>query len=191
MLKILKKALGVILIFTVLTGVIYPTIVTVVAQTFFADKANGSLIEKDGEVVASKYIGQNFTSDKYFRGRPSATAEYPYNTLASTGSNKSPASDEYEKVVQERIEYLQDIYGSNNDIPVDLVTASASGVDPDISIAAMEYQVDRVAKARNMSSEEVLSIANDLKEERVFGIFGEPHINVVELNLALDNYQNE
>ena len=187
--KVFKKSLGILLIFTLIVGVIYPTFITVCAQTFFKDKANGSLIVKDGEVVASKLIGQNFTSPEYFWGRPSATVDYPYNGVGGSGSNKTPAGDELEEIIKKRIEELQKYNGTDEEIPVDLVTASGSGLDPDISLAAAEYQVKRVAEARNMSEEEVQSIVDELKQKRILGFFGETYVNVVELNLRLDEIQ--
>ena len=188
--KVFKKSLGVLLIFTLIVGVIYPTFITVCAQTFFKDKANGSLIERNGEVVASKLIGQNFTSPEYFWGRPSATADYPYNGVGGAGSNKTPAGDELKEIIAKRVEELQKYNGTEEKIPVDLVTASGSGLDPDISLAAAEYQVKRVAEARNMSEEKVQSIIDELKQKRILGFFGETYINVVELNLKLDEVQN-
>lgn len=188
--KVFKKALGVLLIFTLIVGIIYPTFITVCAQTFFKDKANGSLIVKDGEVVASTLIGQNFTSSKYFWGRPSATADYPYNGVGGSGSNKSPASDEMKKVIEERVKELQKYNGTDEKIPVDLVTASGSGLDPDISLAGAEYQVKRVAESRDMSEEEVQKVIDEVKQKRILGFFGETYVNVVELNLRLDEVQS-
>lgn len=187
--KVFKKAVGVLLIFTLIVGIIYPTFITVCAQIFFKDKANGSLIEKDGVIVASKLVGQNFTSPEYFWGRPSATANYPYNGVGGSGSNKSPASDEFEEVIKERVEELQKYNGTDEKIPVDLVTASGSGLDPDISLAAAEYQVGRVAEARGMSEEAVKKIVDEVKQRRILGFFGETYVNVVELNLKLDDIQ--
>ncbi len=187
--KVFKKSLAVLLIFTLIVGVVYPTFITVCAQTVFKDKANGSLIVKDGYVVASKLIGQNFTSPKYFWGRPSATADYPYNAVAGAGSNKSPAGDEIDEVIKERIKELQKYNGTDEKIPVDLVTASASGLDPDISLAAAEYQVSRVAEARGITEEEVQKVVDEVKQKRILGFFGETYVNVVELNLKLDDIQ--
>lgn len=187
--KVFKKALGVLLIFTLIVGIIYPTFITVCAQTFFKDKANGSLIEKDGVVVASKLIGQNFTSPEYFWGRPSETTDYPYNSVGGSGSNKTPAGDELEEVIAKRIEELQKYNGTDEEIPVDLVTASGSGLDPDISVAAAEYQVQRISEARDMSEEEVQNVIDELKHKRILGFFGETYVNVVELNLKLDEIQ--
>lgn len=185
--KLFKKSLSVLLMFTLILGVIYPTFITVCAQTFFKDKANGSLIVKNGEVVASKLIGQNFTSPEYFWGRPSATKDYPYNSSEGAGLNKSPAGDEISDIIEERIAELKKYNNSGEKIPVDLVTTSASGLDPDISLAAAEYQVERVAKARGMKEEEVEEIINEVKHRRILGFFGESYINVVELNLKLDD----
>ena len=184
--KIFKKSLGVLLIFTLIVGIIYPTFITVCAQTFFKDKANGSLIVKDGEVVASKLIGQNFTSPEYFWGRPSATVDYPYNGVGGSGSNKTPAGDELEEIIKKRIEELQKYNGTDEEIPVDLVTASGSGLDPHLSVAAAEYQVDRIARERNMSKDEVESIIDKYTNKRFLGVFGEETVNVLQVNLALD-----
>jgi potassium-transporting ATPase KdpC subunit len=187
MLKEFRPALVMLVMLTVLTGVAYPLIVTGVGQAFFSHQANGSLIEREGKPVASRLIGQAFTQPKYFWGRPSATSPYPYNASASSGSNQGPLNPALTDAVKARIQALRDADPSAPAaVPVDLVTASGSGLDPHISPAAAEYQVNRVAKARNLSAEQVRRLVADHTEGRQLGFFGEPRVNVVELNFALD-----
>jgi potassium-transporting ATPase KdpC subunit len=187
MLKEFRPALVMLVMLTLLTGVAYPLIVTGVGQAFFSHQANGSLIEREGKPVASRLIGQAFTQPKYFWGRPSATSPYPYNAAASSGSNQGPLNPARTDAVKARIQALRDADPSAPAaVPVDLVTASGSGLDPHISPAAAEYQVNRVAKARNLSAEQVRRLVADHTEGRQLGFFGEPRVNVVELNFALD-----
>jgi K+-transporting ATPase KdpC subunit len=188
MLRQLRIALILLVIFTVITGIIYPLVVTGIAQGLFHHQANGSLITKNGTVVGSELIGQWFSEPQYFWGRLSATTSVPYNATASSGSNLGPSNPALQAAIQARIDALKE-YDPNNTqpIPVDLVTYSASGLDPDISIAAADYQVPRVARYRGLSEEQVTALVKQYTEGRQFFIFGEPRVNVLELNLALDN----
>jgi len=182
-----RPALMAILIFTLLTGVVYPLVVTGVAQLVFPHQANGSLIVSGGQTVGSDLIGQQFDDPKYFWGRPSVTGPYPYNAAASSGSNLGPTNPALLDAVQARIAALKAADPTNTQpIPVDLVTSSGSGLDPDISVAAALYQVPRVARARGMSEAAVTTLVNQYSEGRQFGFLGEPRVNVLELNLALD-----
>ena len=187
MLRQLRIALIFLGIFTVITGVIYPLFVTGMAQAFFHHQANGSLIEKNGKSVGSELIGQPFSDPKYFWGRLSATAPFPYNAAASSGSNYGPSNPALREAIQARIDALKAVDPDNNQpIPVDLVTFSASGLDPDISVAAADYQVPRVARYRGLSEGQVYALVNRFTKGRQFGILGEPRVNVLQLNLALD-----
>jgi K+-transporting ATPase ATPase C chain len=176
---------------TVLCGGVYTLAVTGLAQLIFAGQANGSIMMEDGRAVGSELIGQNFTEPGYFWGRPSATAEYPYSVLASVGSNKAVSGDDAAARVQQRIDALRAADPDNGaPVPVELVTASASGVDPHISPAAARYQAGRVARARGLALNEVSRLIADHTEGRFLGIFGEERINVLKLNLALDKLTN-
>jgi K+-transporting ATPase ATPase C chain len=187
MLTMVRNALMSLLLFTLLTGIIYPLAVTGLAQAVFPDKANGSIITKDGKTVGSALLGQQFTDPKYFWGRLSATSPYPYNGGASSGSNLGPNNPDLMKSAEERIHALREVDpGNTGRIPVDLVTASGSGLDPHISPAAAAYQVRRVAKLRGMDEEKVSAFVAANTEGRQFGILGEPVVNVLKLNLALD-----
>lgn len=182
-----KRASLILLIMTVITGVVYPLAVTAFAQVFVNDKANGSIIYEDNKAIGSKYIGQNFVSLDKFWSRPSATSDYLYNSMASAGSNKTPTGKEYEKILKERIDVIR---ANNPDkdtkIPVDLVTASASGLDPDISLEAAQYQIDRVSKYSNISKDKINNLIDKHTEKKFLGIFGEEKVNVLELNLDLE-----
>lgn len=185
MLNYFKPAAMMLLMLTVLTGVIYPLLITGFAQLFFADKANGSLIyNPQGQAIGSSLIGQQFTQDKYFWGRASATSPYPYNAAASTGSNLGPTNPVLITAVSARIKALNAL--DKPPIPVDLVTASASGLDPHISPAAAEYQLKRVAKERKMTESQLRELVKTHTEPRQWFVLGEPRVNVLQLNLALD-----
>jgi K+-transporting ATPase ATPase C chain len=183
----LRPALTSLLIFTVLTGIAYPLAVTGIAQVVFPAQANGSLVVRDGTVVGSALIGQPFDAPRYFWGRPSATSPFAYNAGASSGSNLSPTNPALIAAVQARVDALHAADPGNTvPVPVDLVTASGSGLDPHISPAAALYQVPRVARARNLSPDTVRALIERHTEGRWLGILGEPRINVLALNLALD-----
>ena len=183
----LRPALILLVVLTVVTGVIYPVIVTVIAQVVFPHQANGSLIVKDGKVAGSSLIGQPFDDPKYFWGRPSATSPFPYNAASSSGSNLSPTNPALVKSVQERVDALRAADpGNTAPVPVDLVTASGGGLDPHISPAAALYQVNRVAKARKLEPAVVRELVEHNTEGRQLGFLGEPRVNVLALNLALD-----
>ncbi len=187
MLSELRPAIVVLLSMTFITGLVYPLAVTAVAQIVFPNQSNGSLIVKDGQVVGSSLIGQPFDDPQYFWGRLSATGPFPYNAGASSGSNLGPLNDALIDAAQARIDALKQADPQNTaPIPVDLVTASGSGLDPHISIAAARYQVSRVARARGVSEAQVQTLVARFTEGRQFGILGEPRVNVLELNLALD-----
>jgi potassium-transporting ATPase KdpC subunit len=182
-----RPALMVLLIFTVLTGLLYPMVVTGLAQLVFPRQANGSLIVADGKTVGSALIGQQFGDPKYFWGRLSATGPYPYNAAASSGSNYGPTNPALLEAVKARIAALKAADPSNTQlIPVDLVTSSGSGLDPNISVAAALYQLPRVARLRGLSETTVRALVDQYTQGRQFGFMGEPRVNVLELNLALD-----
>jgi potassium-transporting ATPase KdpC subunit len=188
-----RPAVLMLLILTVITGVIYPLVVTGIAQVAFPHQANGSLIVIDGKTYGSELIGQQFDDPQYFWGRLSATGDFPYNAFnaetltGSSGSNYGPLNPALMDAVQARIDALKAADPENTlPIPVDLVTASGSGLDPQISIAAALYQVHRVAQARGLSDEAVTVLVNQYTKGRQFGFLGEPTVNVLELNLALD-----
>jgi len=183
----IRPALTLLLILTVLTGLIYPLAVTGLAQLFFPDQANGSLIVHNGKVIGSKLIGQYFDKPKYFWGRPSATSPFPYNAAASGGSNLGPTNPALIEAVKARVAALRAADpGNESPIPVDLVTASGSGLDPHISPAAALYQLKRVARARGLDETTVQSLVTQHTEGRQFGLLGERRVNVLLLNLALD-----
>ena len=191
LLKQIKISLIATVLFTVLCGLAYPLVVTGVGQVLFPGNANGSLIKENGKIVGSELIGQPFSDPKYFWGRPSATGSFPYNAGASSGSNMGPVNPALLDAVKKRIADLHAADSSNTQpIPADLVTASGSGLDPDISIAAAEYQVNRVARARSMSAVQVQSVVEEHIQGRQFGFLGEPRVNVLDLNLALDATQS-
>ncbi|HSB30727.1 MAG TPA: potassium-transporting ATPase subunit KdpC [Candidatus Sulfobium mesophilum] len=187
MLTTIRNAFMSLLVFTILTGLVYPVAVTAIAQVLFPDQANGSILMKEGKPVGSTLIGQQFDDPKYFWGRISATGPFPYNGDSSSGSNLGSNNPALLKAVKERIAALHAADPSNtSNIPVDLVTASGSGLDPHISPAAAAYQVQRVALARGIETAIVGALVAANTEDRQFGILGEPRVNVLRLNLALD-----
>lgn len=187
MFSLLRQSLLMFLALSVVTGVAYPLVVTLVAQGVFHHQANGSLVERDGKIVGSALIGQQFDDAKYFWGRPSATGPTPYNTAASTGSNYGPTNPAQFDAVRGRVESLKKTHpNESRAVPIDLVTASGSGLDSEISPAAAQFQVQRVANARGLTLEAVGDLVTKHIAGRTFGILGEPRVNVLELNLALD-----
>ncbi|HEY8157488.1 MAG TPA: potassium-transporting ATPase subunit KdpC [Methylobacter sp.] len=183
----LKPAILMLLFFTVLTGIVYPLAVTFSAQIIFPSQANGSLLGSNEQPLGSGLIGQAFSRSEYFWGRPSATSPVPYNGGASGGSNHGPSNPALIEAVQVRIKALRDADpGHSEAIPADLVTASASGLDPHISPAAAAYQISRVAITRNLPPDSVRGLVERYTEPRQWGILGEPRVNVLKLNLALD-----
>jgi len=190
----IRPLLVMFVLLTLTTGVVYPLLVTGIAQLVFPKQANGSPVEKDGQAYGSALIGQDFQDPKYFWGRPSATSGQPYTAFdaaslsGSSGSNLGPLSQTLVDTVQQRADALRKTEpGVNRPIPVDLVTASASGLDPEISPAAAYYQVSRVARARGLDETQVRALVDRLVEPRQFGFLGEPRVNVLLLNLTLDN----
>jgi len=196
MFKQLRPALVSLLLLTLITGVIYPIAVTGIAQLLFPKQANGSLIIKDGKALGSELIGQSFDDPRYFWGRLSATGDFPYNAFdaatltGSSGSNYGPLNPALMDTVQARLDTLKAADpGNTAPIPVDLVTASGSGLDPHISVAAALYQVHRVAQARGLTDDAVKALVDEYTEGRQFGFLGEPRVNVLLLNLALDGIE--
>lgn len=193
MLKHLRPAITLLILMTVLTGLVYPMVVTGIAQAVFPAQANGSLIERDGKVVGSSLIGQHFADARYFQGRPSATTgpdpadptksvSSPYNAGNSMGSNLGPTS----KALVDRVKEDAEKLGAKGPVPADLLTTSGSGLDPHISPASAELQVERVAKERGVPADRVRALVAAATEERQLGLLGEPRVNVLALNLALD-----
>jgi K+-transporting ATPase ATPase C chain len=184
----IRPALVLLLLLTLITGVAYPLVVTGIAQAAFPTQATGSLLIKGGKPVGSTLIGQAFTDPKHFWSRPSATAPQPYNAIASGGSNLGPLNPALIEGIKSRIEALHAADPTNKaPVPVDLVTASASGLDPDISLAAADYQAPRVARERHLQLQGVRTLIAAHAHARWLGILGEPRVNVLELNLALDH----
>lgn len=192
--KLLGKSAKFLLVFTIICGMVFPLFITGISQIFFKDKSNGSIIEINGIKYGSELLAQEFTGDKYLWGRIMNLDTSTFKNengeilLYSAPSNLSPASDEYKKLVEERVEKIRKANPEKGDepIPVDLVTSSGSGLDPHISVAAADYQVDRIARERNMSKDEVESIIDKYTNNRFLGIFGEETVNVLQVNLALD-----
>jgi K+-transporting ATPase ATPase C chain len=185
--KIIRPALVLFCALTLLTGIVYPLVVTGAAQSLFAAQAGGSLVLRDGKPIGSSLIGQNFSDPKHFWGRPSATSPMAYNATSSSGSNQGPLNPALTDAVKGRVETLRAADpGNTAAVPVDLVTASASGLDPHISAAAARYQAARVAKARGLAAEKVHSLVEQQVEGPLWGLLGESQVNVLRLNLALD-----
>ncbi len=183
----LLPSLRMLVVLSVLTGVVYPLLTWGIAQVAFPRAANGSLVQQDNKVIASSLIGQPFDDPKYFWSRPSATSPQPYNGASSSGSNLGPRNPALSDAVKDRVKALRDADpGNTAPVPADLVTASASGLDPDISVAAARFQASRVAKARGVPAATVLALIDQHVTGRTFGVLGEPRVNVVQLNLDLD-----
>jgi potassium-transporting ATPase KdpC subunit len=186
--RLIRPAISLLVLMTVLLGIVYPLVITGVAKVAFPRQAEGSLIYKDDKLIGSRLIGQSFSDAKYFWGRPSATSPQPYNGLASSGSNLGPLNPALLDGVKANAKALHDADPNNQrPIPVDLVSASASGLDPEISPAAAHYQAARVARARSLPLEQVEALIRAHEQGRLFGFMGEPRINVLEVNLALDH----
>ncbi len=186
--SLLRPAISLFFLLSAVTGIVYPFVVTGIARIVLPEQAAGSMILRDGKAIGSALIGQNFTDPKYFWGRPSATGPYPYNATASSGSNLGPLNPALAAAVKERVDALKAADPGNiKPIPADLVTASGSGLDPHISPDAAEYQAARVAEARGLPQSKVTALIEQNTEGRQWGLFGEPRINVLKLNLALDN----
>lgn len=184
----IKTALILLILLTILTGLIYPLLVTGASQLLFPWQANGSLIQQNGKNIGSLHIGQAFTSAGYFWGRPSATSPFPYNGAASSGSNFGPSNPDFLQTVRERVTHFKTMDTLNNRlVPVDLVTASGSGLDPEISPYAAYYQIPRIAQARHIPEGVIVELIQKQIENRSFYLLGEPRVNVLQLNLALDN----
>jgi potassium-transporting ATPase KdpC subunit len=188
MLSQFKPAALILLWLTLITGVAYPVLVTVLGQSLFSEQANGSLIrDSKGQVIGSRLIGQTFSEAGYFWGRPSATSPYAYNAGASSGSNLGPTNPALKTAIEERVAALKQADPANQaEVPIDLVTASGSGLDPHISLAAAEYQAARIAKARHIAVEQVRNVIVEQMQGRQLGLLGEPRVNVLQMNLALD-----
>jgi K+-transporting ATPase ATPase C chain len=190
MLKILRTSASMLVLFTVLTGLAYPLAITGIAGAIMPSQAKGSLIEKGGKVIGSTLIGQNFSTDRYFWPRPSATGDAPYNAAASTGTNLGTTSEKLKQAVKAEIDRLHKA-GIAGEIPADAATSSGSGLDPHISPAYAEAQIARVAAARKLPVDSIRALVNEHVDGRLFGIIGEPRVNVLALNLALDSFKSQ
>ena len=185
--RIIRQSIVMLGVLTVLTGIVYPLVVTGLAQVIFPRAANGSLLVRDGKPIASELIGQAFTDPKYFWSRPSATSPFPNNSALSGGSNLGPTNSTLTAAVKQRIEALRAADPGNTEpVPVDLITASGSGLDPHISPAAAIYQMARVVRVRGISPEQVKAMIAQASAGRQLGLLGEPRVNVLQLNLLLD-----
>lgn len=185
--NIIRPAFTLLVLLSAITGIVYPVVVTGAARVLFPEQAAGSLIVQDGKPVGSALIGQNFTSPKYFWGRPSATGPQPYNATASSGSNQGPLNPALADAVKARVEALKAADPGNSlPVPADLVMASASGLDPHISPEAAQYQIGRVARERQLNPEQLRQLVEQHTEGRQWGLFGEPRVHVLRLNLGLD-----
>ena len=190
--SLLRPALSLFILLSVVTGLLYPMLVNGLTSKLFSSAAQGSLLVSNDKLVGSALIGQNFTTPEYFWGRPSATAPQPYNATASGGSNQGPSNPALVEAVNARIEALHAAEPDNKlPIPADLVLSSASGLDPEISPAAALYQAGRIARARNLPQEKVTALIEATQQGRQWGLFGEPRVNVLTLNLALDAMQGK
>ncbi|HZZ94727.1 MAG TPA: potassium-transporting ATPase subunit KdpC [Usitatibacter sp.] len=188
MLAQLRPAIVSLAVLTAVTGMVYPIVVTIVSKAVFPGRSQGSLIESNGKVVGSRLVGQSFSDPRRFWGRPSATSPYPYNAASSSGSNLGPMNPALVDAVKARVNALKGADpGNTKPVPVDLVTASGSGLDPHISVAAADYQVSRVARARGLDPAKVASLVAKHTEGRQWGFLGEPRVNVLELNLELES----
>jgi K+-transporting ATPase ATPase C chain len=184
--SLIRPALVLFILLTLLTGGVYPLLTTALGQWWFPQQANGSLIRIDGEVRGSRLIGQNFTAPGYFQGRPSATAEMPDNPMASGGSNLAASNPALDKAVSERVQALRAANRTPAAVPVELVTASASGLDNNLTPAAALWQAPRVAKARQLSVEQVTQLVNEATQKPLLSFLGQPVVNILQLNMALD-----
>ena len=189
MIQQLRTAILVLFAITILTGGVYPLVVTAIAQAAFSTQANGSLIRQDAQISGSELIGQSFSRPEYFWGRLSATGPAPYNASASSGSNFGPLHPGLKAASSARVSALRAAGSTGQTVPVDLVTASGSGLDPHISPAAAEFQVSRVAASRRMTEDDVRQLIRQFTDGRQLGVLGEPRVNVLRLNLALDQHQ--
>lgn len=188
----IRPAILLFIVLTIITGVLYPLATTVIGQWLMPKQVNGSLIEKDGRLIGSSLIGQNFTQAEYLWGRPSATSPYANNAAASSGSNLGPLNPALAIAVKSRVAALKAADPANTlPVPVDLATASASGIDPHISPAAAQYQINRIAKARSLSDDTVRLLIDNNTEARQWGLLGEPRVNVLLVNIALDNVKTD
>lgn len=188
LLKQMRIAILLLLLMTILCGIVYPLAITGIANLAFPKEANGSIITKNGQLIGSELVGQYFTDTKYFWGRPPAASLVPYAVLGTGGSNLGPTNPDLYNNIQQRIAALNAVSPNQNDlIPIDLVTASASGIDPEISPLACYYQIPRVAKARGLTTDAVEALVLAHIKDRQFGFLGEPRVNVLQLNLALDD----
>jgi K+-transporting ATPase ATPase C chain len=186
--SLLRPALVLLLLLTAITGIAYPLVVTGIAQVVFPSQAGGSLLGSDGKPIGSRLIGQNFSDPKYFWGRPSATSPQPYNGVASSGSSLGPLNPALTDAVKARIDALRAADPTNTvPVPVDLITASGSGLDPEMSVSAANYQAARVARVRSLKPEAVQALIASHAQRKLLGVIGEPRVNVLELNLALDH----